>query len=121
VIYSAYYHGSYDHVFHAPYDPNRLINDQNCFFGPCFLIRTEVWRAVGGHRGKISHDYDHWLRVEEECAKRNLRIVCHPQPVCFYRTHDQRATVTRRREYDADHWQMVGKARRCNRGVEPLE
>ena len=39
-------------------------------YGPAFLIRKDVWLEAGPHRGRISHDYDHWLRVEEACSSR---------------------------------------------------
>lgn len=91
---------------------DRLINDENCFYGPSFVIARDVWDAVGGHRGKISHDYDHWLRVEEECQKRDVLIVGVNQPGVMYRVHNERVTVTRREQYDAAHWQAEAKKRR---------
>ena len=41
-----------------------------------------------------------------------LRIVDIPDVLCDYRVHDQRATVTRREQYDADHWQDEARKRR---------
>lgn|GEM_PF-3206481 len=111
-IYSAFWRGNKDNVRFTPYDPNRLISSTKCYFGPCFLIREDVWKEAGPHRGKISHDYDHWLRVEEVCWKRGLKILAHPEPLCLYRVHNKRVTVTRRHEFDADHWQAEAKKRR---------
>ncbi len=95
-----------------PYDPELLINDVNCYFGPAFLIRKDVWLEAGPHRGRISHDYDHWLRVEEVCWRRGLPIVGVDQPLCWYSAHDKRVTVTRAREFDAHHWQAEARKRR---------
>lgn len=95
-----------------PYDPNRLVNDQNCFFGPAFLMRADVWREAGEHRGKTAHDYDHWLRVEEVCQRRGLGIVYIEQVLCHYYAGTERSTVTRRGEYDAHVWQEEARRRR---------
>lgn len=119
VVYSAYWHGSKSRPFFKPYDPARLVNDQNCYFGPSFIIRRDVWQETGLHRGKISHDYDHWLRVEETCWAKGLQIIGLPQPLCFYRVHPERVTVTRRHQYDADHWQEVARERRARLGICP--
>jgi len=96
-----------------PYDPNNLVNDQNCFFGPAFLIRASVWKEVGEHRGKSAHDYDHWLRVEESCWGRGLKIEYTSQILCHYYSGPMRATVTRRTEYDAHVWQEEARKRRA--------
>ena len=95
-----------------PYDPSRLVNDQNCFFGPAFLIRAEVWREAGEHRGKTAHDYDHWLRIEEVCQRRGLEITYIEQVLCHYYAGKERSTVTRRGEYDAHIWQEEARKRR---------
>jgi len=94
----------------TPYDPDHLIDDLNCFFGPAFIIRADVWQA---HRGAISHDWDNWSRVEEECWRRDLRIVGVDAELCAYSAHDQRVTVTRRHEFDADKWQAEARKRRA--------
>lgn len=83
-----------------------------CFFGPSFLIRPDVWLAAGGHRGKTSHDYDHWLRVEEACMDMGLSIRWVNKSLCTYRVHDNRISVTRRHEFDAPHWQQEALKRR---------
>jgi hypothetical protein len=95
-----------------PYDPARLLSDQNCFIGPAFLVRAEVWRAVGELRGKISCDYDHWLRIEEECQRRGLTFRYHGSVLCHYYAGDERITVTRKHEYDATRWQAEARQRR---------
>ncbi len=92
--------------------PDQLINQLACYYGPCFLIRSDVWAAVGDHRGAISHDYDHWLRVEEECWDMGLKIVGIDEPLCHYRAHDQRRTVTERDSFDAHRWQKEALRRR---------
>ena len=116
VAYGGFYYCAPDRVaYHfTPYDPDRLINDVNCYFGPAFLIRADVWREAGPHRGKISHDYDHWLRVEEVCWRRGLPIVGVDEPLCYYQAHDQRVTVTRKHEFDAHHWQAEARRRRAS-------
>ena len=108
VVYSAY---SWDtrHMF-TPYDPEHLVKDLNCFFGPSFMIRRDVWQS---HRGAISHDYDNWLRVEEACWRNGLSIVASKKDLCWYRVHDERATVVKRHEFDAPRWQAKALARRA--------
>ena len=99
----------------APYDPKRLISDQNCYIGPAFLCRADVWLEAGPHRGRISHDYDHWLRVEEACWARGLPIVGVDRSLCRYNAHDERATVVRADQYDAGHWQAAARERRASK------
>ena len=98
----------------SPYDPSRLIKDRNCFFGPAFLMRRDIWRLAGQHRGKISHDYDHWLRVEEVCWRLGYEIEYVPESLCKYYAGDWRVTVRRAHEYDADKWQAEARIRRAN-------
>jgi glycosyltransferase involved in cell wall biosynthesis len=95
------------------YRPGDLISSENCFFGPSFLIRGEVWKAVGGHRGRTSHDYDHWTRVEEECWRRELGIRFLPVSLCDYYTGPWQATVARKSEYDAGRWRAEAIKRRA--------
>jgi len=112
VAYSTYDWGG-RRIVSEPYSRTKLISTVNCYFGPSFMIRRDVWERTGPHRGKISHDYDHWLRVEEVCWEGNRKIVHVPQPLCIYRVHDQRVTVTRRHEFDAKHWQEEARKRRA--------
>jgi len=76
-------------------------------------VRRDVWEAVGDLRGRNSCDYDHWLRIEEECGKRGLAFKYLPQILCHYYAGDERTTVTRRNEYDAPRWQAEARARRA--------
>ena len=96
------------------YRPGDLISSENCFFGPSFLIRSEIWNAVGGHRGRTSHDYDHWARVEEECWRSELGIKFIPVSLCDYYTGPWQATVARKSEYDAGHWRAEAIKRRAS-------
>ena len=96
----------------TPHEKDRLISGLECYYGPAFLIRKDVWLEAGPHRGRISHDYDHWLRVEEVCYRRGLPIVGVDQPLCWYNAHDKRAGVVKRHEFDAHHWQAEAKKRR---------
>ena len=121
VIYSGFWYekpGRKPLVLSTPYDPTRLIADQNCFFGPSFIIRADVWQP---HRGRISHDYDNWLRVEEACWERDLRIVGVDADLCAYNAHDQRVTVTRKHLYDVPKWRADGKARRARMAADCAE
>jgi glycosyltransferase involved in cell wall biosynthesis len=107
VVYSAFRFGIGGKVLHTPYDRRRLIGQENCYFGPSFAIRRDVWLKA------ISHDYDHWLRVEEACWAMGLRIVSIPDALCDYRVHDERATVVRKHQYDAHVWQAKALERRA--------
>jgi glycosyltransferase involved in cell wall biosynthesis len=95
-----------------PYDPSRLLADQNCYIGPAFLVRAEVWRETGGLRGKNSCDYDHWLRIEETCQRRGLTFRYHGEVLCHYYAGAERSTVARRQDYDANVWQAEARKRR---------
>lgn len=112
VVYSAFRYGINGRILHTPHHPDRLITQEACYYGPSFLMRREVWAAAGPHRGLISHDYDHWLRVEETCWEMGLKVVDIPDTLCTYRVHDERVTVTRRHQYDAKKWQARGRIRR---------
>jgi glycosyltransferase involved in cell wall biosynthesis len=94
------------------YKRGQLIETINCFFGPSFLIRSDVWRAAGPHTGKISHDYGHWLRVEEVCMINGMDILYVPEQLAVYRAHPKRVTVTHRHEFDAHDFQARAKERR---------
>lgn len=113
VAYSAFRYGIGGRVLFTTYDPDKLVHNQNCFFGPSFLMRRQVWDKAGPHRGKISHDYDHWLRVEETCWEHCFDILALPEVLCDYRVHDDRATVRLKHQYDADKWQIEAMERRA--------
>ena len=113
-VYSAFWYergGLRPQRHFTPYGPDRLIGTLNCFFGPSFIIRRDVWQK---HRGRISHDYDNWLRVEEACWSKGLEIVALDEPLCHYRAHDKRVTITRRHEFDAGRWQAEARERRAS-------
>ena len=122
VIYTPYLwglsgqHGS--HIEHQNHYPDRLVNQHACYYGPSFIIRKPVWDRAGVHRGKISHDYDHWLRVEEACWEMGYQIALCGEPrtpYLFYNAHDERVTITRKHEYDAPYWQAEALKRRAGR------
>jgi teichuronic acid biosynthesis glycosyltransferase TuaG len=115
-VYSGYFReeGEFDGKAWRPRDRRKhfvdiaaapLIDDVNCAIGPSFLYDRQFHQE---HRGKISHDYDNWLRFEEAGGK----IVGIPRPLCVYRVHDERVTITRREQYDAEHWQAEARKRR---------
>lgn len=108
VVYSGYNWGGQSYMF-TPYTPEKLISNVNCFFGPSFIIRKDIWQE---HRGKISHDYDNWLRVEEACWEKDLDIIGVDDDLCYYRVHSKRVTITRRHQFDAPHWQTEARKRR---------
>ena len=89
--------------------PRKLIKTVNCYIGPSFLYRESLWEFVGDHRGNISHDYDWWLRAEEECDF-NYGFV--DRQLCEYRVHSERVTITRKEDNDASHWQAQALRRR---------
>ena len=103
-------YGGGNQYHYTEYSPEKLILSTNCFFGPIFIIRKDVWQK---HRGKISHDYDNWLRVEEACWKEGLDIIGVDEDLCYYRVHDKRVTVTRRHQFDASQWQLEAEVRRA--------
>jgi len=118
-IYSAFWKdsvgsGTQSHRRFTDHGPDRLIRKLACYYGPCFLIRSDVWSSVGDHRGAISHDYDHWLRVEEVCRGMGLRIFGIDEALCHYRVHDKRRTVTEGHTFDAYRWQNEALRRRQN-------
>jgi len=91
----------------GPYVQGQLVSNENCVCGPAFLWRHELVDRVGDQRGAISHDYDYWLRIEEEG-----KIGWHPMPLSTYRVHDERVTITRADTYDARKWQDEAHDRR---------
>lgn len=97
-------------VKRGKYNAHDLISGENCYFGPSFLIRSEVWQE---HRGQTAHDYDSWLRVEEACWMRGLKIAYVPEVLCDYK-HGDWNTVRRRPDlYDAPRWRAEALDRRC--------
>lgn len=84
------------------YDPDYLIkHPRNCYIGPAFIVRSDVWTAAGDHEGWNAHDYGHWLRVEEVCWRMNLDILRVDHSLCVYLAHSERATERRK----GDKWE----------------
>ena len=104
----------------AHYDPDRLISDVNCYIGPSFMVRAEVWRETGELRGKNSCDYDHWLRIEETCMRNGLGFVYLPDVLCHYYAGNERSTVARSADYDAPRWQAEARKRRLPYRPHPV-
>lgn len=115
VAYSAYerFGGSLTGKQGRPYDPKALISSSNCYIGPSFLVRSEVWRDVGDLRGRISCDYDHWLRIEEECWRRHLKIEYVDESLCQFYAGPERSSVRDAAQHDARHWQTEAVKRRA--------
>ena len=111
VIYTGFTFGPHRKMYKF-YRPNFQISREACILGPSFFVRRDVWRSCGGHRGKLSHDLDHFLRLEETCQSMKLPIISVEEFPCLYRLGGHRATKTRRREYDAPHWIAEAKKRR---------
>jgi cellulose synthase/poly-beta-1,6-N-acetylglucosamine synthase-like glycosyltransferase len=97
-------------VRQGPYDPDRLLASENCYFGPSFLIRREVWQE---HRGGTAHDYDSWTRVEEACWDRGLTIGYVDEPLCDYHKGDWNTAMRFPELYDAPKWQAEAMRRRA--------
>lgn len=96
-------------VSQQTYNPNRLVSGDNCYFGPSFLIRREVWQE---HRGGSAHDYDNWARVEEACWARGWTIGCVNQPLCDYRRGEWNTCRRHPELYDAPRWRSEAIERR---------
>jgi glycosyltransferase involved in cell wall biosynthesis len=95
----------------GPYDPDRLISSPDCYFGPSFLIRREVWQE---HRGLASHDYDNWAprggSLLGQGARHPLR---RPGPVHLPRGAVVHGAVSRPELYDAPKWREEAMRRRA--------
>ncbi len=78
----------------AGFPETRLLKTGESFYGPAFLIRKTVWEAAGEHPPGAAHDCGHWLRVEEVCAERDLRVIALSDPLCDYMVHVERVSVT---------------------------
>lgn len=115
VVYSAYtrFGGSLVGRQGRPYDPKALISSPNCYFGPSFLIKAELWRDVGPLRGRISCDYDHWLRIEESCWEVGADIVYVDESLCQFYAGPERSSVRDAAQYDARRWQAEAVKRRA--------
>lgn len=100
-----------------PYDPDALVSSPNCYFGPAFLIHSEVWVHAGPHRGRTAHDYDHWARVEEACWELGRDIEASPHNLCAYRDHPARFIKQHKTQDDSKHWQAETIKRREEMGL----
>lgn len=101
----------------GPYSRDRLLSSDNCYFGPSFLIRAEIWRAAGDHEGGSAHDYGHWARVEEACWAAGMTIEYVDEPLCFYRTHPEQTVKRRPDLYDAPEQRRKALERRARLGL----
>ena len=104
------------HYVFKSYDPAWLGQSINCYLGPNFIIRSDVWQD---HRGLHSHDYDNWCRVEEACWSKGLRIVGVDKALCRYRMHRGQATRNHAGRFDAPKWLQECKKRREALGIKP--
>ena len=105
------------HYNFRPYDPAALGSSIACYIGPSFIIRADCWPD---HRGRHCHDYDHFLRVEEACWEKGLRVVGLDRPLYTYRVHRGMATRNHRAgDFDATHWLREAQARRKAAGIVP--
>lgn len=93
----------------GPYNPKRLISGDECYFGPSFLVRREVWPE---HRGGTAHDYDSWARTEEACFARGLTMACVYDVLCDYHRGDWNTAVRYPERYDAPRWRAEALERR---------
>lgn len=96
-----------------------LLQEYKATTGPRLSSVGMCGRRQDRTGGKISHDYDHWLRIEEVCAAAHKRIIGLNKSLCWYRAHDARATVRRRHEFDAHYWQQEARERR-RQPVQPI-
>jgi len=99
------------------YAPGFLGGSVQCHFGCSYLIRADVWQD---HRGEFAHDYDNWLRVEEACWAKGLRIIGIDEPLAMYRVHrGQRTREPGSVRKDATLWMQEAKKRRMRAGITP--
>lgn len=91
------------------YERGRLLESENCYFGPSFLIRREVWQE---HRGGSAHDYDNWARVEEDCWSKGLTIGYVDKVLCDYNAGPWCTARARPDLYDAPMWRARAMLRR---------
>ena len=92
-----------------PHEPGKQLRREACYYGPAFLMRREAWTR---HEGGASHDLGHWLRAEEECARRGWPIVGVDRSLCLYLAHDERCVQRRPELYDSPAQLAAARARR---------
>lgn len=90
-----------------------------CIVHPTVMMRTEVFRSVGGYRRALSkaEDYDLWFRIAEHSQLANL-----PHPIIYYRVHPGQATFAKMEEEVAAEMAVRLAARRRACGdPDPLD
>jgi glycosyltransferase involved in cell wall biosynthesis len=98
------------HIFAGqPRSPSWMLDMalSGCRLGPAFLWRADACRRIGEHRGKIAHDYDYWLRLEEVGPLAGV-----DELLCIYNSHGANASATRAAEFDAPQWAEDAARRR---------
>lgn len=73
-------------VINAPWNPQRIWA-HNWIPGGCTLIRTEMWRRVGGVSTVPAHKHIHDWLMWQDIASLGGRFVCLPEELWFYRYH----------------------------------
>ena len=86
-----------------------LEKSPNCYIGPAHLHRRELWERVGPHREYHAHDYDWWLRAEEQG-----RIEHVDEILAVLRRHPDRLNVRWQRDgwHDAERIRQEALRRR---------
>lgn len=74
--------GEFDHIFHTPFDPDRLTEES--YIGCAALVRAQTWRSLGGFRAIENEDWDFWLRGLVSGA----RFACAQEVTWRFRFHD---------------------------------
>ena len=103
-------------VRQGPYRPDQLIETENSYFGPSFLIRRECWAE---HKGQTAHDYQNWTRVEEICWLRGLTLGYVDELLCDYHTGAWQTVRKFPERYDAGKWRDEAIRRRQSIGYHP--
>ena len=93
-----------------PHAPGKQLGREDCYYGPAFLVRNEVW---GDHEGGASHDLGWWLRVEEECERRGWRVQGIDRSLCLYLAHDERCAIRQPELYDSPDQLAAARERRA--------
>lgn len=73
-------------LINAPFDAQRIFNE-NWIPGGCALIRTEMWRRVGGVSTVPAHRHIHDWLMWQDITSLGGRFVHIAEPLWFYRYH----------------------------------
>ena len=92
----------------------RLLESPDCYYGPSFLIRPDIWERVGRHRGGTAHDYDHWTRVEEVTRSLGLSVTGIEASLVDYYRHPETSVKRGDRPADAEYWRQEAIKRRAD-------